>query len=81
MKIAGAGLFYFGVDDAFIMVAPAYRAFRAGLVLLAVGALLFAVSETRGGGLAVWAGLPFALLALAGLVAVVRDLGPFGAAL
>lgn len=75
------GLFHLGIDDAYIMAVPAYRAFRAGLILLAAGALIFAVSETRAGGLPDWAGLPFALSAMAGLLAVVRDLGPFGAAL
>lgn len=82
LVVAGAaGLFHLGTDDTYIMAAPAYRAFRAGLVLLAAGALLFAVFETRGGGLPAWCGLPFALSALAGLVAVSQDLGPFGAAL
>ena len=75
------GLFYLDLDDAYIMAAPAYRTFRAGLVLAAAGALLFAFSETRDGSLPAWCGLPFALSALAGLVAVVRDTGPFGAAL
>ena len=75
------GLFHLGVDDAYIMAAPAYRAFRVGLLLLAVGALLFGAAETRTGGLPMWTGLPFALSALAGLLAVSQDLGPFGAAL
>lgn len=43
-----AGLYHLGVDDVYIMTAPAYRAFRVGLVVLAAGALLFAVAETRG---------------------------------
>ncbi len=80
--VAGdVGLFHLGVDDTFIMSAPAYRALRTGLVLLAAGALLFGVVETRGGRLPAWGGLAFALSALAGLVAVARDLGPLGAAL
>lgn len=80
--VAGdVGLFHLGVDDTFIMSAPAYRALRAGLVLLAAGALLFSVTATRSRDLPTWGGLPFALSALAGLVAVARDLGPFGAAL
>jgi hypothetical protein len=82
LVVAGdAGLFHLGVDDYYIMAAPAYRAFRAGLVLLAAGALLFGAAETRNRGLPVWAGLPFALSALSGLAAAVQDLGPFGAAL
>lgn len=76
-----AGLFYLGLDDVYIMAAPAYRAFRAGLVLLAVGALLFAAFEMRDGSLPLWCGLPFALSALAGLVAVLQNSGSFGAAL
>jgi hypothetical protein len=80
--VAGdVGLFHLNLDDTFIMSAPAYRALRAGLVLLAAGALIFGAAETRSGGLPAWAGLPFALSALVGLVAVARDLGPFGAAL
>lgn len=82
LVVAGAaGLFHLGVDDAFIMAAPAYRAFRAGLIVLAAGALVFAFAGTRTGHLPAWASLPFALSALAGLLAVVQDLGPFGAAL
>ena len=75
------GLYHLGVDDAYIVAAPAYRAFRAGLVLLAAGALLFAVADTRDRGLPAWVGLPFAIASLAGLLAFVQDLGPFGAAL
>ncbi len=75
------GLYHLGVDDAFIVAAPAYRTFRAGLVLLAAGALLFAAAETKSRGLPVWGGLPFAFSALAGLVAGARDLGIFGATL
>ena len=75
------GLFHLGLDDAYIVSAPAYRAFRTGLLLLAAGALLFAFAETRSRGLPAWAGAPFAIASLAGLLAVARDLGPFGAAL
>lgn len=75
------GLYHLGVDDDYIVAAPAYRAFRAGLILLAAGALLFGAAETRSRGLPAWVGLPFAIASLAGLLAVARDLGPFGAAL
>ncbi len=82
LVVAGdIGLYHLGVDDVYIMTAPAYRAFRAGLLLLAAGALLFGAAETRGGGFPAWAGLPFALSALAGLVAASQGLGSFGAAL
>ena len=75
------GLYHLGVDDDYIVTAPAYRAFRIGLVLTAAGALLFGASETRSRGLPVWVGLPFAIASLAGLLAFAQDLGPFGAAL
>lgn len=82
LVVAGdVGLYYLGVDDDYIVAAPAYRAFRAGLLLLAAGALLFGAAETRGRGLPAWVGLPFAIASLAGLLAFTRDLGPFGAAL
>ena len=79
--VGNVGLYHLGVDDAFIMSAPAYRAFRLGLLLLAAGALLFGVVGTRSGNLPTWVGLPFALSSLAGLLAVVQDLGSFGGAL
>ena len=80
--VAGdVGLYYLDLDDYYIMTAPAYRAFRVGLILLAVGAFLFGATETRERRLPTWGGLPFALSALTGLVAVWQDLGPFGAAL
>jgi len=63
------------------MSAPAYHVFRVGLILLAAGAFLFGAAETRKRRLPTWGGLPFALSALAGLVAVWQDLGSFGAAL
>lgn len=82
LVVAGdAGLFHFGVDDDYIVAAPAYRALRTGLIMTAAGALLFGAAETGSRGLPAWAGLPFAIASLAGLIAVVRDLGPFGAAL
>ena len=80
--VAGdVGLYYLDLDDYYIMTAPAYRTFRVGLILLAAGAFLFSATETRKRRLPIWGGLPFALSALAGLVAVWQDLGPFGAAL
>lgn len=82
MVVAGdVGLYYLDVDASYIMTAPTYRTFRAGLILVTVGALLFGAVETVGRRLPVWGGLPFALSALAGLIAVWQDLGAFGAAL
>jgi hypothetical protein len=44
MVIAGdIGLYWLGIDDVFIVAAPAYRAFRLGLLAFAAGSILFAV--------------------------------------
>ena len=75
------GQFWLGIDDAYIVTAPAYRAFRLGLVVLAVGSTLFGVAAARDGRLPLWGTLPFVVGALLGLVAFVGDLGSFGAML
>jgi hypothetical protein len=75
------GEFWLRIDDVYIMTAPAYRAFRVGLFVLAVGAILFGVALGRDRTLPVWGALPFAIGALCGLISVIRDLGSFGAAL
>jgi O-antigen/teichoic acid export membrane protein len=75
------GEFWLRIDDLYIMTAPAYRAFRLGLVVFAAGAILFGVAAGRERTLPVWGTLPFAIGALCGLVSVVRDLGSFGAVL
>src|SRR5215211_3176558 len=50
--IAGdIGLYWLGIDDIFIVTAPAYNAFRIGLLALAVGSILFAVTSPREGAL------------------------------
>ena len=79
--VGDVGQFWLGLDDRYIMTAPAYRAFRIGLVVLAVGSLVFGVATGRDRTLPLWGVLPFALGALCGLVAFWRDLGQFGAAL
>ncbi len=79
--IGDVGEFWLHIDDVYIMTAPAYRAFRLGLVVLAVGAILFGVAAGRDRTLPVWGALPFAIGGLCGLISVVRDLGSFGAAL
>jgi hypothetical protein len=79
--VAGSvGLFYLDVDDTYIMTAPAYRAFRIGLILFALGSMLLGVALARG-EVSVWGTLPFAVGALGALIAAARDLGAFGAAL
>ena len=80
--VAGdVGLYWLGIDDTYIMTAPAYRAFRLGLLVLAVGSILFAVFAPRDGALPTWGLLPFVVGALCGLISFATDLGTFGAAL
>jgi len=80
--IAGdVGLYWLGIDDIFIVTAPAYNAFRIGLLVLAVGSILFAVTSPRDGALPTWGLLPFVVGSLCGLISFSRDLGSFGAVL
>ena len=82
MVIAGdIGLYWLGIDDIFILTAPAYRTFRLGLLVLAVGSILFALTSPRDGALPTWGLLPFAVGSLCGLISFARDLGSFGAVL
>ncbi len=82
MVMAGdIGLYWLGIDDIFIVTAPAYSAFRLGLLVLAVGSILFAVTAPRDGEVPTWGLLPFVVGSLCGLVAFSRDLGSFGAVL
>jgi O-antigen/teichoic acid export membrane protein len=75
------GEFWLRIDDIYIMTAPAYGAFRLGLLLLAAGAIVFGLAAGRDGTLPAWGALPFAIGALCGLISVVRDLGSLGAVL
>jgi hypothetical protein len=80
--IAGdIGLYWLGIDDIFIVTAPAYNAFRIGLLVLAVGSILFAVTSPRDGALPTWGLLPFVLGSMCGLISFSRDFGSFGAVL
>ena len=82
LVIAGdIGLYWLGVDDVFIVTAPAYNTFRIGLLALAVGSILFAVTSPRDGALPTWGLLPFVVGSLCGLISFSRDLGSFGAVL
>jgi hypothetical protein len=82
MIIAGdIGLYWLGIDDIYIVTAPAYTTFRVGLLVLAVGSILFAVASPRDGALPTWGLLPFVVASLCGLVSFARDLGSFGAVL
>jgi hypothetical protein len=79
LVVAGdAGLFWLGLDDTYIMTAPAYRAFRLGLLLLGVGSILFGVGAPRDGDLPTWGLLPFVVGALCGLISFAVDLASFG---
>jgi hypothetical protein len=80
--IAGdVGLYWLRIDDIFIVTAPAYNAFRIGLLVFAVGSILFAVTSPRDGALPTWGLLPFAVGSMCGLISFSRDLGSFGAVL
>jgi hypothetical protein len=82
MVIAGdVGLYWLGVDDDYIVTAPAYNTFRLGLLVLAVGSILFGVTSPRDGALPTWGLLPFVVGSLCGLISFSRDLGSFGAML
>lgn len=82
MIIAGdIGLYWLGIDDIFIVTAPAYATFRIGLLVVAVGSILFAVASPRDGALPSWGLLPFVVGSLCGLISFSRDLGSFGAVL
>ncbi len=82
MVMAGdIGLYWLGIDDIFIVTAPAYKAFRLGLLVLAVGSILFAVTSPRDGAVPTWGLLPFVIGSLCGLISFSRDLGAFGAVL
>ena len=79
--VGDIGLYWLGIDDTFIVTAPAYNTFRIGLIVLAVGSILFAVTSPRDGALPSWGLLPFVLGSLCGLISFSRDLGTFGAVL
>jgi hypothetical protein len=82
MVIAGdVGLYWLGVDDDYIITAPAYNTFRLGLLVLAVGSILFGVTSPRDGALPTWGLLPFVVGSLCGLISFSRDFGSFGAVL
>lgn len=82
MVIVGdIGLYWLGIDDIYIVTAPAYGTFRIGLLVAAVGSILFAVASPREGALPSWGLLPFVVGSLCGLISFSRDLGSFGAVL
>ena len=82
MVAAGnVGQFWLGLDDTFILAAPAYRAFRIGLFVAAAGMLLIGLSALKDRGIPSWTVPPFLVGALGGFVAFTAELGPTGAML
>lgn len=82
LVVAGAvGKYWLGIDDLYIMTAPAYKTFRVGLVVLTAGSLLFGAAAARSRSLPVWAALPFAVASLAGLISVLQDFEYLGVAM
>lgn len=82
MVMAGdIGLYWLGLDDIFIVTAPAYRTFRVGLLVLAVGSILFSVGAGRNETLPLGSALPLAVASLAGMISFAVDLDYLGAAL
>ncbi|WP_162924710.1 hypothetical protein [Rubrobacter indicoceani] len=82
LAVAGnLGLYHLGLDDIFIMSAPAYRTFRLGLFVFAAGTLLFAFLLAGSRAVPLAGSLPLVLGAFAGAVAVFRDFGEAGAAM
>ena len=79
--VGDVGLYWLGIDEAYIMTAPAYRALRLGLLVLAAGSIIFGVAAPRDGVLPTWGLLPFVVGSLCGLISFARDLGSFGAVL
>lgn len=77
--VGDVGKYWLGIDDLYIMTAPAYKAFRIGLVVLTAGTMLFGAFSARNRSLPVWAALPLAIASLAGLIAVLQDFGYLGA--
>lgn len=82
LTIAGdVGQFWFELDDAYMVTAPAYRSFRLGLLVLAVGSITLGVAALRTGALSRWSAVPLAGGSVGVLVAVTKDFGDVGAAL
>ena len=82
LVIAGdVGLYWLRMDNVYIMTAPAWRAFRLGLILLAAGSILFGTFAPRDGALPPWGVLPFAIGGLCGLISFLHDFGTLGAIL
>ena len=75
------GKYWLGLDDVYLMTAPAYRAMRMGLLVSAGGTMLLGVGAARSEVVPIWTALPLAIAGLAGLISFSQDLASFGAAL
>ncbi len=75
------GQFWLGLDDTFMVTAPAYRAFRIGLVVLAAGSLLFGLAAAKDRSVPLWGTIPFVAAAICGLAAFTGNLGSLGSGL
>lgn len=82
LVLAGdVGKYWLGLDNVYLMTAPAYSAFRLGLLVLGAGCIVLGVAGARAERLPAWGALPFVIGSLAGLISFSRDLGLFGATL
>lgn len=82
LTIAGdVGQFWLKLDDVYMVTAPAYRSFRLGLLILAVGSIILGLAALRTGALSRWSALPLFAGSVGLLIAVAKDFGNFGAVL
>lgn len=79
--VGDVGEFWLHIDRLYLMTAPAYRALRAGFLVLAAGSMLFAIATLRARVLPYWSVWPLVVGSLGGLAAFSRDLGYVGAVL
>jgi hypothetical protein len=77
----GVGQFWLGLDDTYMVTAPAYRGFRLGLIVLSAGSIVLGIAAFMARTLPRWVMPVFVLGAVGALVAVSREMGAVGAAL
>ena len=75
------GQFWLKLDNVYIMTAPANLTFRVGLLVLALGSIVFGAEGLRTRAIPLWAAIPFAVGSVGALVSFSEDLGTLGAAL
>lgn len=79
--VGDVGQFWLKLDNVYIMSAPANRTFRIGLLVLAVGSIIFGAEGLRTRAIPLWAAVPFAVGSVGALVSFSEDLGTLGATL